>query len=364
MDTEKQFYIFPEDCGSYLRLTIPGQNAQNSFQVRWDRSMLHDTFVIPKPERAALAKKYDKLGLLAHLDSSEVKKIPNGSGDYTVSKPWNMDSTNPDRWRIFERKAYWGLADRLWRPIFHFLKDNAEKYDYITYDHPILPPVVETPFVDSFYAANQKEGSFLQKVNGIGKTTVSPVYKPAEITLKIKNHCFEHQPVQRVQLFPLTQTVNQISLCDEELAELKKQVLHRDAYLLENLTNSERKHLSRHQSCPAAASLQIHWIQWLRLGGSYHKSNAIIVTPDTAIKYQATVQHPFEQFWSENADMLTAHGHPVYLEVPVPMTGYRQKTLIKSTHMDADKRRFINRQERHLLNRQAQQAGDHDYTDD
>ena len=348
MDIEKPFTFFTEDKRSHLELIIPGHPTQKSWKVRWDKNLEHDFRAIKKEERAQVVRYYQEHGFLNGYDKKTLEDMRIGGRGWIISYPWNVRTDNPAYVRIFEHSAYWELVERLWRPMFFTLSENKDLYPFTEYTVPVLPRIVTTSFVDKWYQTNQAEASYLERVQKKSEQThIIPQQEGNKIILKIKDHPFVSQPVERILLYPSFPKNFPQRISHEAQEFLRKKLLRRDAYRLKGLSDNERIRLTHLQSTATQNDYRIHWTRWLSFHGDMSASNAILVSRDTEIKYQTLVQRPFDIYWEKNWSRLAQTGQKIYADIPIPMLAYRP-TPIPPVR--------TKRQNRYRLNRLAQQA--------
>ena len=363
-DFRNQFFILQEDRGSFLHISIPGQ-IPNSPQMRtlyWTDPELgtKPKFISPK------LKKQMKKELIEFLKSQRKslkhlpqREIPGYKDNYSYDFQYATTSSlcRDERDIVYVRNdVQHHIRHALWLQIEEIIAEKKEKFSDIRIELPVFPKIVTDAFYREWYENNQREMRFLTKtLEKSDKTFIEKIEKEDCFLLKLKNHPFSNQPVQRVQLIP-TEQKNTIRLNNEEYKLLKTSVLKRDARLLNSLTNRERHWFSRGHKTDEAENLHIHWIHWDLLNGPQTRKNALLVTSDIQMKYRLTVELPFLKYWENYETILSRKGKPVFIDIPVPMNCYRQKPIQKE-HLKPQERRFINRQERHRLNLMTYQAG-------
>ena len=348
MDIEKPFTFFVESRGSHQEIIVPGRPSNQSWTVRWDKSMEFKRRMISKEEGAAFVADYQKRGFLTGYDGKTIKNMKDRGRGWTVTYPWNTNGDNKMYWRIYSMDAYWALADRLWRPMFFKLTENMDRYSYTEYRIPVMPRIVTMDFVDKWYQVNQSEAQFFNKIyQKAEKTRIIPQKIGEHIVLKIDNHPFVHQPIQRVLIYPTFPKTFPVILDAEKQEQLRQKLLRRDAYRLTGLSDSERSRLAHSQSLKTQGIYNLHWVRWLLLNGGMTSDNAILVSLDTEMKYQALVEKPFSVYWEKNWTRWAGTGKQIFVDVPIPMTEYRPVPIkpVRTKHQD-----------RHVLKRQTWQA--------
>ncbi|MBR6412353.1 MAG: hypothetical protein IKS41_04250 [Alphaproteobacteria bacterium] len=342
MDIENPFTFFTEDRKTHLEIIVPGRPTKQTWKIHWDKSLEKGRNIITKEGRAEFFRYYEKHGFLAGYDSETIHKMKGQGQGWTVSAPWIVN-INRMYWRLFEMSAYWALADRLWRPMFFTLTENMERYPYTEFVLPALPRVVTMDFVDKWYQANQNEASYFGRIQKKSEQTrIIPQEEDDKIILKIKDHPFVHQPVQRIFLYP-TYPKNfpkRLSIEDQEFLRLK--LLRRDAYRLKNLTDNERTRLFHLQPISSHDTFLVHWTRWLIFNGDMSAQNAILVSRDTEIKYKTLIQKPFDDYWERNWERLSKTGKKIFVDIPIPLTEYRPAP-IRPVRTKRQKRHYLNR---------------------
>ena len=348
MDTENPFSFFAEDNKTHFEIVIPGHPTNRTWKVRWDKSMERDFKVITKPERIEVVRYYQEHGFLTGYDEKTLEDMRAGNRGWVIAHPWNIRSDNPAYVRIFEETAHRELKERLWRPMFYTLSEITKKGSYTDYQVPVLPKIVTMAFVDKWYRSNQDEAAYLDRIQKKSEQTrISLQHEDGNIVLKIKDHPFVNQPVERVLLYPHYPKNFAKRMTDEDQDFLRLKLLRRDAYRLKGLSDNERTRLAHFQPVDINNDYRIHWIKWLSFHGDMSLQNAILVTRDIDIKYRSLVQKPFDAYWEKNWNRLAQSGQRIYVDIPVPMTGYRP-TPIRPVR--------TKRQNRYHLNRMAQEA--------
>ena len=364
LDYGKHFFILQEDRGSVLRISIPGIVPETSDKriIHWSQEALdmHPQFISRE------LKKQKEKEIISLLDEQKKsfsdlpqKNVPG----YTHNYPYSFQyATTSDICRdpndiVYTRNDVQHYARHmLWFPLEKIIADKKSKYTDIQIELPVFPAIITEDFYKEWYESNQHEMLFLTRtLEQSSKTSIEKIEREDCILLKLKNHSFINQPVKRIQLIP-TEQQEHITLTEKEEDLLKTSVLKRDARLLSGLTNRERRRFARGQKTEETSELHIHWIHWDFLNGEQTKENALLVSSDIQTKYRLTIEQPFIKYWEHHQDDLSRKGKPVFVDVPVPMNGYRHKPIQKE-HIKPQERRFINRQERHKLNLMTYHAG-------
>ena len=361
---DNQFFILQEDCGSFLRISIPGQVPDSADKriIHWSPESLdeHPKFI---PYETKKQKQKEITAWLRTQKKSRSglpqKELPGYSNTYLYDFQYAATSDlcrDPDDIVYIRNDVHHYAKHMLWFQIDKIIKENKNKFSDIQLELPVFPQVITEDFYKDWYDNNQQEMRFLTKtIEKSDKTFIEKVEKEDCIILKLKNHSFSNQPIKRVQLLPTSQQTHVVADL-HEYDTIKLSVLKRDARLLNNLTNRERRRFARGQKTEDSENLHIHWVHWDFLNGPQAKENAILVTPDIQTKYRLSIELPFLKYWENNQSDLSRKGKPVFIDLPIPMNGYRHKPLQKE-HMDPQERRFINRQERHKLNLMTFHAG-------
>ena len=357
LDYNKQFFILQEDRGSFLRISIPGQ-VPDSFDKRiihWSQEALNQyPRFIPSATKRQKRKELTEFlksqkKQYAHLPQRE---IPGYSYSYAYDFHYATTSDicrDPDDIVYIRNDVHLYTKHMLWFPIEKIIREKKDKFSDIQIELPVFPQIITEDFYKNWYENNQHEMHFLTRtLEKSDKTVIEQQEKEDCFVLKFKNHSFANQPVKRIQLVPTSQQVD-MTLSDKEYEALKTSLLKRDARILSNLTNRDRRRFAHAQKTDETDNLHIHWIHWDFLNGEMTKENALLVTSDIQTKYRLTIEQPFIKYWEQNHHILSRQDKPVFVYVPIPMNCYRHKP-IKKEHMKPQERRFVNRQERHKLN--------------
>ncbi len=369
-DYDKHFFILQEDRGSFLRISIPGQipDAHETRVIHWSQETLniypkfisHNTKRQMRKELTTFLKSQKK-----RYNLLPQKNIPGYDHFYSYDFQYATTSDicrDPDDIVYIRNDISHYIRHMLWFPIEKIIKEKKDKFSDIQIELPVFPRIITEDFYKGWYENNQQEMHFLTKtLEKSDKTIIEQIEKEDCYVLKLKNHSFANQPTQRIQLIPTTQQV-QTTLSEHEYDLIKLAILKRDARLLSNLTNRERRRFARGQKTEDGENLHIHWKYWDFLNGPQIKENAILVTSDIQTKYRLTIEQPFIKYWERHQHIFSQKGKPVFVDLPIPMNGYRHKPIQKE-HMDPQERRFINRQKRHKLNLMTYQAS-RSYGDD
>ena len=351
IDSER-FVIAKEEHGSFMRIYIPGKvpNHAGSRTIRWTGVPEPISGAVLKKEAHRLKETLKSQGLLENLPQKTVPGYAHGYA-YDCQLSMTGDITNDPRELIYIRNdVSYNMRHMLWYPLAEILRKEIQTHDYILLDIPVFPKVVTEKFCQDWYDSNQNKEAFVQKLNRPSNhTQICITSSCGKTILKIKNNPFEKQPTKLIQLFPEPRAKLTPQLSTTQLTDIRTRVLQRDVKYLKELTDFEKKQLSKAAN-PALADLyRLHWIQWLTLAGAAHRSNAIVVRPEIEQSYQFTVQSPFMSYWEKHKADFAERGRPVFVELPVPLNAYHHKPT---------PRPLTNRQERRYLNRLTRQMAE------
>lgn len=361
---DNKFFILQEDRGSFLRISIPGQVPDSSDKriIHWSEAALSEfPRFIPFDTKKQKHKEITAWLRTQKRSRSTLpqKSLPGYSNTYLYDFQYAATSDicrDPDDIVYVRNDVHHYAKHMLWFQIDKIIKDKKDKFSDIQIELPVFPQIITEDFYKDWYENNQQEMRFLAKtLEKSDNTIIEQQEKEDCFVLKFKNHSFANQPVKRIQLCPTTQQTN-IVLDDKEYEALKTTLLKRDARMLSGLTNRERRRFARGQKTEETSDLHIHWIHWDFLNGEQTKENALLISSDIQTKYRLTIEQPFIKYWEHHQDSLSRKGKPVFIDVPIPMNGYRHKPIQKE-HIKPQERRFINRQERHKLNLMTYHAG-------
>ena len=350
MDDRERFLIAQEDNGNFLRVYIPGKRPDNwpTRQIKWTGRETLPSFDDMRREAALLLCRMKKKGMPKGLPE---KIIPGYSHSYAYAfHPSTIREINPDpKDQIYIRNdVAYNMKHMLWFPLRGLLQEKIKTFDYIQVDLPVCPLILTEEKCQAWYESNQRSSKFFERLAQTSQDTrIESITTDSEVTLKITNHPFVGNPVQRIRLLP-HETKETKALSDEQLRLLHLKVLSLDSNMLGGLTDSERKKMRKGANADLIDSYPIHWIRWLSLSGQMTEQNAMIVSEDINKSYQFSVRYPFEQYWRRNRISLENSQLPVFVEVPVPTSGYRPKPVahILTRH---PKRHHLNRMTRHAV---------------